>query len=253
MKEKVYVGIDLAKVSSRVAALDSESEDVCKPFDIANSKEGIKKLLDKLKSYKACEIICGMEISSNYWENMCLYLKEMGIEVILLNPYQVKKYRQATGAKIKNDSIDAQSIAGLICGRKLDSLYVSDDTTLELRELVRIKHGFQRRVKDLKKSVLALLYLVFPEYTRIISHPFSKVSMEILSKYPTSCHMKKASVSKLLKIFRRYQGCNFNLEKAKELISAARDSFYLRKSIKIKRALYDHAVRRDKIPVRKNS
>jgi len=163
MKENVYVGIDLAKVSSRVAAFDSQSEALLKPFDIANSKEGIKKLLDKLKSYKACQIVCGMEISSNYWENMCSYLKEMGIEVILLNPYQVKKYRQATGAKIKTDSIDAQSIAGLICGKKYDSLYISDDTTLELRELVRIKHGFQRRVKDLKKSVLALLYLVFPE------------------------------------------------------------------------------------------
>lgn len=38
--------------------------------------------------------------------------------------------------------------------------------------------------------------------------------------------MSKASVSKLVKIFRRYQGCNFSLDKAKELISAAKDSFY---------------------------
>ena len=226
MKENIYVGIDLAKASSKVAAFDGKSEAVCKPFDIANSKEGIKKLLDKLSFYKAEQIVCGMEISSNYWENICSTLKEMGIEVILLNPYQVKKYRQATGAKIKTDSVDAQSIAGLICGRKYESLYISGDTALELRELVRIKHTFQRRVKDLKKSVLALLYLVFPGYTKIISYPFSKVSMEILSKFPTSCHMKKASVSKLLKIFRRYQGCNFSMDKAKELVSAARDSFY---------------------------
>jgi len=226
MKEKVYVGIDLAKASSRVAAFDTSGEAVVKPFSITNSKEGIKKLLAKLSGYKPGQIVCGMEISSNYWENMCSYLKGMDVETILLNPYQVKKYRQATGAKIKTDSIDAEAIAGLIVGRKYDSLYVSDDATVELRELVRIKYGFQRRVKDLKKSVLALLYLVFCQYTRIISRPFSKVSMEILSKYPTSCHMAKASASKLLKIFRRYQGCKFNLDKAKELISAAKDSFY---------------------------
>lgn len=130
------------------------------------------------------------------------------------------------GLKIKTDSVDATAIASLICGRKYESLYISDDTVLELRELVRIKYSFQRRVKDLKKSVLALLYLVFPEYTKIISYPFSKVSIEILSKYPTSCHMAGTSVSKLVKIFRRYQGCNFNLDKAKDLISAAKDSFY---------------------------
>jgi len=126
------------------------------------------------------------------------------------------------GKKIKTDSIDAEAIAGLISGRKYESLYISDDTVLELRELVRIKYSFQRRVKDLKKGVLSLLYVVFPEYTKVISYPFSKVSLEILSKYPTSCHMAKASLSKLVKIFRRYQGCNFDLDKAKELIAAAK-------------------------------
>ncbi len=226
MKEKIYVGIDLARADSRVAALDSSGEAVCKPFSITNSREGIKKLLQRLSIYKPGEIVCGMEVSSNYWENMCSYLKGMGVEIILLNPYQVKKYRQATGAKIKTDRVDAEAIAGLILGRKYESLYIPDDTAAKLRELVRIKYCFGRRVKDLKKSVPALLYLVFPEYTHIISYPFSKVSMEILSKYPTSCHMAKASPSKLLKIFRRYQGCNFNIDKAKELVSAARDSFY---------------------------
>ncbi|MBL7124356.1 MAG: IS110 family transposase [Actinobacteria bacterium] len=232
MKEKIYVGIDLAKGDSKVAVVDDSGEAIFKPFNITNSKEGIKKLLSKLSSYKTGQIVCGMEVSSNYWENMCSYLKEKDVTPILLNPYQVKKYRQAMGFKIKTDPIDATAIAGLICGRKYESLYISDDSMMELRELVRIKYSFQRRVKDLKKSVLSLLYLVFPEYTKIISHPFSKVSMHILSKYPTSCHMAKASVSKLVKIFRRYQGCNFNLDKAKDLISAAKDSFYSGKAFR---------------------
>lgn len=225
MKEKIYVGINLGKGDSKVAVIDGSGEAIFKPFSITNSKEGIGKLLSKLSSYKKEHIVCGMEVSSNYWENICSYLKEKDIAPILLNPYQVKKYRQAMGFKIKTDPIDAIAIAGLISGRKYESLYISDDSMMELRELVRINYSFQRRVKDLKKSVLALLYLVFPEYTRIISHLFSKVSIEILSKYPTSCHVREASASKLVKIFRRYQGCNFNLDKAKDLISAAKDSF----------------------------
>jgi len=183
MKKSIYVGIDLAKGDSKVAVVDDSGEAIFKPFSITNSKEGIKKLLSKLSSYEKEQIVCGMEVSSNYWENMCSYLKEKDITPILLNPYQVKKYRQAMGFKIKTDPIDAIAIAGLILGRKYESLYISGDSMMELRELVRIKYSFQRRVKDLKKSVLSLLYLVFPEYNKIISHPFSKVSIEILSKY----------------------------------------------------------------------
>jgi transposase len=227
MSQKIYVGIDLAKDSSRIAAVDEEGNKASSPFSITNTREGMEKLLSKLNSYKEDQILCGMEASSNYWENIYSYLKQKGISCLLLNPYQVKKYRQALGIKIKTDSIDAESVAQLIRDRKYDNLYISDDSVIELRELVRMKFCFARRAKDLKKSVLALLYLVFPEYTNIIFHPFSKVSMEILSKYPTSCHMKEsASVSRLVKIFSKYQGCHFRADKAKELINAAKDSFY---------------------------
>jgi transposase len=51
MKEQIYIGIDLAKGSSKVAALDSSGEAIFKPFTITNSKEGVKKLLLKLSSY----------------------------------------------------------------------------------------------------------------------------------------------------------------------------------------------------------
>ena len=76
-----------------------------------------------------------------------------------------------------------------------------------------------------------MLNLVFPEYTEVISHIFSKVSMEILKTYPTAVHMaRNASIRSLVKIFRKYQGCNFNEIKAKELIDSAKNSFYSKKA-----------------------
>ncbi|MFZ3085174.1 MAG: IS110 family transposase [Candidatus Hydromicrobium sp.] len=226
MNQKVYVGIDLAKDSSRVAVVDKDGNKLSSPFSVKNTREGMEKLLSKFNSYKNDQILCGMEASSNYWENVYSYLKEKKVSCLLINPYQVKKYRQALGLKIKTDSVDAEAVAQLIRAKKYDNLYISDEVAVELKELVRIKFSFARRAKDLKKGVMSLLCLVFPEYTRIIPHPFSKVSTEILSKYPTSCHMAKASVSKLVKIFRRYQGCRFGADTAKELISAAKESFY---------------------------
>ena len=226
MNQKVYVGIDLAKDSSRVAVVDKDGSKLTSPFSIKNTRDGMEKLLSKLNSYKNDQILCGMEASSNYWENVYSYLKEKKVSCLLINPYQVRRYRQALGLKIKTDSVDAEAVAQLIRAKKYDNLYISDEVAVELKELVRIKFSFARRAKDLKKGVMSLLCLVFPEYTRIIPHPFSKVSTEILSKYPTSCHMAKASVSKLVKIFRRYQGCRFGADTAKELISAVKESFY---------------------------
>lgn len=142
MKEKIYIGIDLSKGTSKVAVIDNERSSISNPFTITNSKEGIEKLLSKLYSYKPDKITCSMKVSSNYWENMYSYLKEKGISCILLNPYQVKKYRQALGAKIKTDKVDAESIGKLIMGRRYENLYISDEDTINLRELVRAKHSF---------------------------------------------------------------------------------------------------------------
>ena len=121
MNQKIYLGIDLAKGTSRVAALGEDGDEIESPFNISNSKEGIEKLLLKLNNYKKENLVVGMEVSSNYWENMCSYLRQKDISCILLNPYQVKKYRQALGSKIKTDSIDAAAIAELVRTKKFDT------------------------------------------------------------------------------------------------------------------------------------
>ena len=102
-----------------------------------------------------------MEVSSNYMENICSYLKEKQMKAVYLNPYQVKKYRQALGAKIKTDSIDAAAIAELVKNLGSQKMFISSDDALNLKELVRINHSFEDRVKRFKKSVLPALYLYF--------------------------------------------------------------------------------------------
>ena len=152
MSIKIFVGIDLAKDSSRIAAVNEEENKTLRAFSITNTTDGMKNLLSKLKSYKKDDVLCGMEASSNYWENIYSYLKEKGICCVLLNPYQLKKYRQALGLKIKTDSIDAESIAVLIKDRKYDSLYISDDSAIELKELVRDEVLLCDKVKRFKEK-----------------------------------------------------------------------------------------------------
>ncbi len=111
MAKKAYVGIDLAKGSSVVAVVDENGEDITRPFSIKNSVAGTGKILSKLSGYKKENILCGMEASSNYWENMLSYFKQRDIPCLLINPFQVKKYREAIGKRIKTDKVDAEAIA----------------------------------------------------------------------------------------------------------------------------------------------
>ena len=87
-------------------------------------------------------MIFAMEISSNYWENLCSYLKEKNLEVVCLNSYQVKKYRQALGSKIKTDHVDALPIAELARNPHADKMFISADDAIDLKELLKIKHSF---------------------------------------------------------------------------------------------------------------
>ena len=63
MNQKIYLGIDLAKGTSRVTALGEDGDEIESPFNISNSKEGIEKLLSKLNSYKKENLVVGMEVS----------------------------------------------------------------------------------------------------------------------------------------------------------------------------------------------
>jgi len=85
------VGIDLAKDSSRVAVVDKDGN-----FSIANSRDGMEKLLSKLSSYKNDQILCGMEASSNYFRKHLL-LPE-GEKSIL------SSYQSISGKKVQTSS-----------------------------------------------------------------------------------------------------------------------------------------------------
>ena len=225
--EQIFVGIDVSKDKSTYIAINDSGVKILGPISIANSKAGIDKIIDSLKAHQTGDILFAMEVSSNYWENICSHIKERKYKAACLNPYQVKKYRQAMGSRIKTDSVDAAAIAELARNAGAQEMFISSDDALNLKELVRAKRSFEDRVKNLKKSVLSALSLIFPGYTCVIAHPFSKVSIEVLKSYPTAVHMaNSASVSKLVKIFRKYQGCSFGPDKAKELMLAAKDSFY---------------------------
>ena len=229
-----YLGIDVSKVSHQCIILDANGEALGKSFTVQSSKDDFTKLVKKLLELNIpkTDLTVGLEATGNLWENIYSFLKEQGLNVILLNPYQTNKFHQATLKKAKTDSIDALVIAGLLRSGCASSSYIPDEEIQSLRDLVRLKDGYLKDIKNYKRKAYSLLGLVFPEFLNLVKDPFNIVSTQMLLKYQTASDFKSAKPKDLLKIARGHQGNTYDEAWANKVIRAAKDSIYSGKASK---------------------
>jgi transposase len=224
-----YVGIDIAKKFNVAFIVDENDKVIKKSFKFNNNEKGFNKFYDLLSTIdkNVSNFKLAMEATGLLFENLYLYLKDKGYNVILLNHYQTSKFREMdTMKKVKNDNIDAVMIASLIKSGRYSKAYVSEEVYASLRALHRYKASLQNELKKHKRQVLSLLSVVFPEMEQIIKAPFSVTGLALIEKYPTAKHYKYTSADRILKIFRNIKGNNFNLQKAEKLLELAKSSVY---------------------------
>jgi transposase len=224
-----YVGVDIAKKFNVAFIVDDKDNIIKKSFKFNNDEKGFNDFNTLLSSTdnNVSNFIIGMEATGLLFENLYLYLKYKGYNVILLNPYQTSKFREMdTMKKVKNDNIDTIMIASLIKSGRYSKAYVSEEVYASLRALHRHRASLKEELKKHKRQLSSLLSVVFPEMEQIIKDPFSVTGMALLEKYPTPKHYKYASPQRILKLFRNIKGNNFNMEKAQKLLDLAKSSVY---------------------------
>ncbi|MEA2048830.1 MAG: IS110 family transposase [Campylobacterota bacterium] len=224
-----YVGIDIAKKFHIACILDESNNYLKKNYRIESELTDfdmfyqVLELIDKDKS----QFLIGMEATGLLFENLYLFLKSLGYNVVLLNPYQTTKFREMDTMKyVKNDNIDSQMIAALLKSGRYSEGYVSEDIYQAIKSLYRHKATLMQEMKSAKRQVSTTLAVVFPEFENIIRDPFSVSGMALLNKYPTAKHYKGASGDRILKVFRNIKGNNFNLDKANNLLDLAMTTVY---------------------------
>jgi transposase len=224
-----YVGIDIAKRFHIACILDESNNYLKKNYRIESELTDfdlfyqVLELIDKDKS----QFIIGMEATGLLFENLYLFLKRLGYNVVLLNPYQTTKFREMDTMKyVKNDNIDSQMIAALLKSGRYSEGYVSEDIYQAIKSLYRHKATLMQEMKSAKRQVSTTLAVVFPEFEQIIKDPFSVSGIALLNKYPTAKHYKGASGDRILKVFRNIKGNNFNLDKANDLLDLAMTTVY---------------------------
>lgn len=224
-----FVGIDIAKKFHIACVLDEKDTLVKKNYRIESDSlcfEQFTQLLNDIDSDKS-KFLIGMEATGMLFENLYITLKNIGYNVVLLNPYQTSKFREMDTMKyVKNDNIDSQMIATLIKSGRYSQGYVSEELYQSIKSLYRHKATLMEEMKKAKRQVSTVLVVVFPEFEQIIKDPFSVSGMALLNKYPTAKHYKGASGERILKLFRNIKGNNFNIDKANKLLDLAHNSIF---------------------------
>jgi transposase len=222
------LGIDVAQKTSSCLILNPEGRKV-KAFTFENSPEGFHGLVQRLKetSISKRDLLIGFEATGNLWENLYGYLQKEGFNVVLLNPFHVKKYREALAKKAKTDKMDALVIAQFLRTGEYVQSQVAEETIQSLREITRLRYELLKERKNYQRQVCSMLAVVFPEYDQTaLKNPFTISALAVLQKFPTAKDLAQAKPKQIEKIIRTIPGNNFGLKEIETLISTAQKSIY---------------------------
>ena len=222
------LGIDVSQKTSRYLLLNPEGRKV-KSFTLENSPEGFQSLLQRLQelSIPQADLLIGMEATGNFWENLYSYLKGKGFSVVLLNPYHVKKYREAIAKKAKTDDIDALVIAQFLRTGEYVQSQVAEEAIQSLREITRLRYELLTEKKNYQRQAYSLLSLVFPEHAQTaLKNPFSISALAIFQRFPTAQDLAQAKPKQIEKMIRSIPGNSFGPEDIQNLIATAQKSIY---------------------------
>lgn len=221
-----FIGIDIAKRSHQAAVTDISGNIIVKPFNFKNSSVGFAQLLSVLEQNAVQKESCviGMESTGHYWYPLYFFLVEHQYNVKVFNPIQTAAFREIAIRKVKNDNLDSIMIADFTRFGRYSETYIPSENMLALKNLSRYRLSISDICGGLKKSTIALLDQVFPEYVTVFNDIFGATSKQLLEKYSTPDEFSEISTTKLTNFIHKVSHGRNGREKAELIKSAAQNS-----------------------------
>ena len=222
---KYFLGIDIGKHNHVAALMDIQGELIGIPLKFATDIAGWQQLLshiNKYIDYKDYPSICaGFEATGHYWLTLYLKLKESGISISVLNPLEVKAFRNEGIRGSKTDRIDAIKIARLLRFGDYHEAHIPDQELIGLRQLSWLRVDLVNMTTKLKQKVIAVLDTIFPEYESLFTDIFGTTSKMLLSEACTPEAITAIPAARLAKLVKQASRGQYKEEKAQSIKLAA--------------------------------
>ena len=242
----LYVGIDVSS-RSNVVYLMLPDGDKHSNFSVANSRDGsalmMKRILSAITSHSLDTVVIGLEATSVYGDNLVYFLREdatlapFNRKIHVLNPKQVKNFKEAYNDLPKNDYVDSYVIADCLrFGRINKEVYLGDYRYKALQNLTRAR--FFAVENHLIKEKQRFINILFKKYStltqeKVFSDTFSATALAVYEEFDSAEELADMDLQALT---------DFVMEKgknrfpdpdavAKAIRKAARSSYRLPKTV----------------------
>lgn len=101
-----YVGIDVSSATLSVAWEGAGGAQA--QVEVKNTSEGHQEVLQRVKPSQGAPVRAVVEATSVYMLDVAIALHDAGVSVMVVNPFQARKFAEAQHRRSKTDAVDAQ-------------------------------------------------------------------------------------------------------------------------------------------------
>jgi transposase len=223
----LYVPIDVAKYNHTSCIINFFGDILVPAFEFPNNTHGVDFLTSKIKEAVkrsgAKKIFIGLEATGHYHHNLTLRLKSLGLDVLVINPFDAWKERLYRHSK--TDKIDLKSIFKALSSQKFSLSSVPEGVYYSLQRATRTRRKFVSRKTSSQNAITALMDCLFPglwdKDNSIFSDKWGKGSLLLIERYPTPQMVLRLGEERLLRFFRK-NNTKLTLKTVRKIIAAAK-------------------------------
>lgn len=179
-------------------------------------------------------IVVGMEPTGHYWFNLGHFLKNLGVKLVLVNPFHVKRSKELDdNSQTKNDIKDPKTIAKLVIDGRYFEPYIPEGIYSDLRVAMDMREGLGKNLNKIKNKVTQWLDKYFPEFNDVFCDWEGKAALITLKGFPTPEKVLSTGVQQIILAWRKEVKRAVGNQRAVRLIEAAKISIGIKEGLRM--------------------
>ena len=226
--ETMIVTLDIGKGSHYGYFRAADGQDV-EPFAFYNTFDSFHSFWKKLSRFKKAhgcrQVLVGFESTGPYAEPITHFLKQQPVTLVQINPMHSKRVRELTGnSPNKTDRKDPRVIADVIMLGHALRVVIPQGSSAHLRRLTQARERAIRDRTAIVNQLQHLLFVIFPEFCKVIKNISCKTGLYLLRHYPGRQAIVALGEQQLCRIIKPVSRAKMGQWHAKELFQAAKAS-----------------------------
>jgi transposase len=237
-EKTLVIGIDIAKEVQYARAFDYRGIELSKVQPFENTSHGFKmfeewaKVVAKENQKKT--IIVGLEPTGHYWFNLGSFLRNLGMKLVLVNPFHVKRSKELDdNSQTKNDLKDPKTIAKLVIDGRYSEPYIPEGIYSDLRIAMNMKESLSKNLNIIKNKVDHWLDKYFPEFNEVFADWEGKAALISLTEFSIPEKVLSAGVQSIVETWKKSVKRGIGFNRAVRLVEAAKISVGIKEGLRM--------------------